>query len=156
MSITFNNVRDQVAGSLVDSDLTKGVDVDAVATEIIQRFGCVDIDTIDFTVYWEIVHECDVDSWVTLYETNAENIVVECDGRAWNLGPLRSEMTGFFIEDAKTWLNDAATIKDWPFVEETHLEGLRAVARSDGARLLFLASLDTIGPIPLEYAGPPF
>ena len=55
--ITMNDLRDQITRSLTDQ--ADGIDVDAVAETIRDRYGLVDIDSIDSAEYWEIVRSHD-------------------------------------------------------------------------------------------------
>lgn len=56
-TMTMTELRDQITRSLTDQ--AEGIDVDAVAEEIRDRYGVVDIDTIDSGEYWSIVRSHD-------------------------------------------------------------------------------------------------
>lgn len=60
-SITDRDVAFQVEQSLPPkgSPEREGIDADAITATVIERFGLVDIDTIDHNEYWQIVREHD-------------------------------------------------------------------------------------------------
>lgn len=53
----YSDLRVQIERSLTDQ--AQGVDVGAVADEIRDRYGLVDIDSIDHDEYWAIVRKHD-------------------------------------------------------------------------------------------------
>jgi hypothetical protein len=59
--ITDRDVAFQVEQSLPPkgSPEREGIDTEAVTAAVIERFGLVDIDTIDHDEYWRIVREHD-------------------------------------------------------------------------------------------------
>jgi hypothetical protein len=62
MSITDNDVRRQVEAALGPEGTPEreGINVDGVVREIVDRFGLVDIDSIDADEFWGIVAAHDV------------------------------------------------------------------------------------------------
>lgn len=56
-TVTLTDLRNQITRSLTDQ--AEGIDVDAIAEEIRDRYGIVDIDSIDSDEYWEIVRSHD-------------------------------------------------------------------------------------------------
>ncbi len=74
-TITMQDLRDQITRSLTDQ--ARGIDVEAVAETIRDKFGVVDIDTIDDDEYWEIVRSHDatqVASTITTYERTEDEV----------------------------------------------------------------------------------
>lgn len=62
MTITSTDITRQVTESIEasgDPTLTSSIDVTGIVGEIIQRYGLVDIDTIDHDEYWALVQRHD-------------------------------------------------------------------------------------------------
>lgn len=60
-TITDRDIREQVATAVgaAGTDLTAGINVDAIVTEIINTYGLINVDDIDDEAFWDMVERHD-------------------------------------------------------------------------------------------------
>jgi predicted HAD superfamily Cof-like phosphohydrolase len=61
MTQTAASIRDQIARTIdaQGPSLAQGIDIDAVADEIVSTYGVMDIDNIDSAEFWDVVRRHD-------------------------------------------------------------------------------------------------
>lgn len=89
---------------------------------------------------------------VTLYETNADTLVISLGDEAWSLDTITSVLDGRFGADSRAWINE-----DWKPAEESGLtrtttEGLTAVAEYEYSVRL-LVGTEQLGATARMYIG---